>query len=183
MCIVAPLAHILFKLFKKVKCGGPMVGICAPHYSGKSYFINSVNSKKYALLDLEANIDLHMTADERNLLKNLNSENSSRNLHYFPIAKRYLDEIKKNHKGKKILVFSSNYELLEYCGIKYILSYVPSNSLSDNIKLNLDEQAKMIFDSNRVDLMLKAGKKLISYNNFDDFNKDIINKFKLQIKL
>lgn len=183
MCLISPLAHLLIKMVKRIKCGGPVVGICAPHYSGKSYFINSVISKNYALLDLEANVDLHMKPEEKELLKNMGNENSSRNLHYFPIAKKYLDEVKKNHKGKKILVFSSNYDLLEYCGIGNILSYVPSNSLSDNIKLNLKPDEKSMFDSNRVDLMLKAGKKLISYNNFDDFNKDIINKFKLQIKL
>lgn len=181
ICIALPIIRAVVGLVKKIKCSST-VGVCAPHYSGKSYFINSVISKKYALLDLESNVELHMKPEEKQLLNSI-GENSSKNLHYFPICKKYLEEVKKNHKGKKLIVFSSNYELLEYCGISDIMSFVPSNSLADNIKLNLNENDKKDFDANRIALMLKAGSKVLSYNTFDDFGKAIINKYKLQMKL
>lgn len=182
ICILGPLVKGLITAIKKIKCSGD-VAICAPHNSGKSYFINSVSSKNYALLDLEENVALHLTEQEKQLLNSLNNDNSSRNLHYFPLCKKYLLDIKKNHKGKKLIVFSSNYELLEYCNLKNIISFIPSNVLAENIKLNLNEEKKKEFENNRVELMLKAGNKMISFNNFDDMGNFIINKFKLQRKL
>lgn len=181
LCVIMPILKATYNILKKIKCSNT-IGICAPYYSGKSYFINSVMSKKYALLDLEANVELHMTKEEKDLLTNL-GENSSKDLHYFPICKKYLEQIKKNHKGKKLLVFSSNNELLKYCGIYEIFNFVPSNSLADNIKLNLTEQQKKEFEANRIALMLKASNKVISFNSFDDFGKELVNKFKLQMKL
>lgn len=180
-CFLAPLAKLIWSGIKKIKCPQD-VAIVAPHYSGKSFFVNSVSSKKFALLDLEENVRLHLSKEEKELLASLNN-NSSYNLHYFPVVKKYLQQIKKDHKGKNLIIFSSNYELLEFCGIKNIMSFVPSNELSNNIKLTLDEDKKKQFDSSRVDLMLKAGDNLISFNSFDDFGKQIINKFKLQAKL
>ncbi len=179
-CFIAPLVKMAIEGIKKIKCQGD-VAICAPHNSGKSFFINNVSSKKFALLDLEENVALHLSKEEKELLGALDN-NSSKNLHYFPLCKKYLQEIKKNHKGRNLIIFSSNFELLEYCGLKKIYSFVPSNSLTENIKLNLNEEQKKIFESSRIDLMLKA-KDITSFNSFDDFNKSLINKYKLQAKL
>ena len=128
ICIILPLVKGFYNMLKKVKCAG-ISGVCAPHHSGKSHFINSVVSKKYALLDLEENVRLLMSAEEKAILNNM-SESSSKELHYFPLCKKYLEQIKKDHRGKKLIVFSSNYDLLVYCGIVDILTYVPNNSLS-----------------------------------------------------
>jgi hypothetical protein len=184
LCLIKPLVVIVTTLYQKVNCSR-LYGVCIPKHSGKSYLVSMCLGDNIELLDLEANLNLHLTESEKETLKSFESSNSSYNLHYYPLARKYLEEVRKNFKHKNIMVFSSNYDLLVYCGVSKsnIKTYVPSNDLSNNIRNNLNDHDKKIFDSSRIELMLKGANKLISYHSFDDMNKDIIRKFKLSIKL
>lgn len=184
ICLVRPMLKLVKILFNKVDCGS-IIAICAPRFSGKSHLISQTIGKKYKLLDLEQNIMLHLTSDEKQMLTSFESSNESYNLHYYPLCKKYLVELKKNWKHKALIIFSSDFELLKYCGLTddKINVFIPSNSLADAIRANLNEHDTKLFDNSRTELMLKGSKKVNAYSSFDDFNKMIISKFKLQNKL
>lgn len=184
LCLIKPLIVIITTLYKKINCS-KLYGVTIPKHSGKSYLVSMCLGNDTELLDIEANVSLSLTEAEKETLKSFESSNSSYNLQYYPLCRKYLEQVRKDFKNKNIIVFSSNYDLLVYCGVakSNIKTYVPSNDLSNNIRQNLNEHDKKIFDSSRIELMLKGAKKLISYHSFDDMNKDIIHKFKLSIKL
>ena len=162
-----------------------MIGICIPRYSGKSTLCNSLDSTEYHIVDLEQLCQLQMTEAEKQTLEKMSAQSvKSYSLHYYPLAKKYLDELRKSHKGKKFLVVASSVELLKYCKIKTIRSYVPSNALTKNIQDNLTEVEARLFASSRVDIMLQSSKKALnSFNAFDDMVRDIAHVFKLQQRL
>lgn len=184
ICLVRPLLMGLKAIFKKVDCG-KIEAVVAPRFSGKSHLVSQAIGKKYKLLDLEENIKLHLTADEKQMLSSFESSNASYNLHYYPLVKKYLIELRKNWKHQNLLIFSSDYELLKYCGMSdsQINVFIPSNSLATAITSNLNEHDQRLFDSSRTELMLKGSDKVVSYSSFDDMNKLIIAKWKLQNKL
>ena len=164
-----------------VKCG-QMIAIVIPRFSGKSTFINSVNSTNYLLLDLEENVTLEMTDAERAKLGGLVG-NASYNLHYFPICRDYLKKIRDNHKNKAILVFCSDMELVKYLGIPKVYAYAPSNQLSERIKTNLPEAERAKYDQSRLELLIHNKEKMISFNDFNTLTQSVINKFHLTMKL
>lgn len=185
LCLLKPFFILGAKALMKVKCPSGMVGVCAPRHAGKSTLIHSTESTEWELVDLEELVKLSLTEQEKKTLESLNGQNvKAYSLHYKPLAKKYLQQLKKQHKGKRFLVFASDIETLKYCGIATIHSWVPSNSLARTITEHLNEEEARIFSSSRIDIMLNASKKLLSsFNSFDDYVKDVANKFNLQMRL
>lgn len=169
----------------RVQCLGSMQGICIPRHSGKSTLCNSLDSTEYHIVDLEELCRLQMTDAEKQTLEKMGAQSvKSYSLHYFPLARKYLDELRKSHKGKKFLVVASSVELLKYCKIKNIRSYVPSNELTRRLQDNLVDQEARLFATSRVDIMLQSSKKALnSFNAFDDMIRDVANFYKLQQRL
>lgn len=180
LCFLRPIYSIL----TKIRCNsGSLSAIVIPRFSGKSTFVSTVCSKEYLLLDIESNIQLSLTEEEKSRLNSLVG-NSSFNLHFYPLAKAYLTNIQQNHKNRKIIVVSSDLELVKYLGIKYILAYVPTNTLGDAVKANLSEEQKAIYEQSRIDLLINIKQKDISsFTDFQSLTQMIMNKYKLSQKL
>jgi predicted lipase len=182
LCLVRPILGVLSKIFKSIKCH-QLVAIVSHHKSGKSHFINSVQSKDWLILDLEENVKINLNDGERDHLNKFNG-NTSFSVHYYPLCKKYLDSVEANHKGRNIIVFCSDLDLVKYLKIKQVYSFAPSNNLSEMIRNNItDENDQKKYDENRLTTILNAGAKLITFNSFDDFSNKLITKFKLQQKL
>lgn len=180
-CLARPLFSVLGKL-KKVDCGS-VNAVVLPRCAGKSTFINSVSSKDYLLLDIEENLKLELSEAERSKLQSLVG-NSSYNLHYFPLARDYLKKIRENHKHKRLVIFCSDLELVKYLGIKNVFTYVPSNGLSERIKMGLEEEQRAVYEQSRMELLIHAkDKALTAYNDFTALAQMISAQFKLAQKL
>lgn len=181
LCILRPLVRVAGAVFKSVRCN-TIVGVCLPTKGGKSMFIDSISvSDNYLLLDLERNLELTMRAEDAQRLNELKGT-ASYQIHAYPIYKKYYDETVKNYRRKSIVVFSSDLRLMKYLGIKKTYTYIPSNSLADVLRSNMPEHDAKLFTDSRLELLLNA-KKMISYNSFDDLQKALQSKFKLQVKL
>lgn len=180
LCLIRPLLSGIGSLLKKATCNR-VVAVVLPRHCGKSTFINSISVGDTLLLDIEENVQLEMSEAERSKLQNL-SGNASYNLHYFPICRDYLNKVKTNHKFKKIIVLCSDLELCKYLGISAVFTFVPSNSLARTLSDAFPEDKKARFEESRLSLLLGT-KKIFTFNGFDDLNKMIIERFKLQQKL
>lgn len=181
-CLVGPVIGLVKLVFKKSKCP-QIVAVCVPRFSGKSTFINSVSSNDYLLLDLEANVKLVMTDEEKTQLQSLQG-NPSYDLHYKPIAKKYLDKIREEHKGKSIIVFVSSLELCKYCGIKKVHTFIPSQSLTEQIKGQANGENQRAFEACRNQLLCQLKpKQLNTYDTFLNLAQQLKDKFNLVSKL
>lgn len=180
-CLIGPAISILISLFKRIKC--PKIqAVVIPKFSGKTSFINTVNSNELLLLDLEANVKLTMTADEQAQLDKLTGQ--SFNLHYFPICKAYLNDIIKKNPGKSFVVFVSSIDLAKYCQIKSIHSFVPCSELSDRIKQNLGEHMQKAFDNCKNDILVKLKpNQLHVFSSWENLAQQLCAKFNLVSKL
>lgn len=180
LCLVRPLLSGVVKLISGATCN-KVVAVVVPRYCGKSHFVNSISADSTLLLDLEENITLQLSADEKEKLQSLVG-NSSYNLHYFPICKKYLEETKKNHKFKRIVIFVSDLSLVKYLGIKEVHTFIPSNTLTRTLGDTLTEDKKSKLEESRLALLL-ATKKINTFSDFGELSKALIDKFKLQQKL
>lgn len=182
VCLIRPVLSVLSKFIKSIRCH-QLVAIVSHHKAGKSHFINSIQSKDWLILDLEENVKMNLTENEKVHLNKFIG-NSSFNIHYYPKCREYLDDVEKNHKNKNIIVFCSDYDLVKYLKIKTVYCFAPSNNLSEMIKNNIqDEDELKNYNENRLKVILDAGSKLITFNSFDEFSQKLISKFKLQQKL
>lgn len=180
LCFLKPLLNIL----KKVRCPSTKLhGICIPRYAGKSTFCANVSSNSYLILDLENNLRLSLTPEELVRIDTLVG-NSSFNIHYFPLALKYVKEIQKNHQNKELIIICSDIDLIKYLNIKNIYCYIPSNHLGDIIKSNLSDKEREVYEASRINLLMNVKQKYTS--SFSDFGAlaNLLNtKFKLSQKL
>lgn len=182
LCFLVPIIRTTISFIRHIKCGADIYGIIIPQKSGKTSFVSQISSSKYCLIDLDENIKVVLTSEEQDKIDKLNE--TSRKLHLFPLAKKYVKELRTQHRDKKLIILSSSLELVEYCGInkKDIYNFAPSNSLSKHIKCQLSEEHKASFEHSKLELALKAD-SLITYNSFEDLSKEIMTRFKgLQLK-
>ncbi len=185
MCILTGGVSLLYRACKSVKCGN-IKCIVIPTKCGKSTLIGNLTDFNFKILDLEENALLSLSQEERDKLNQMKG-NSSFNLHYYPLVKKYLDNIKENFKHNNLLIFCSDIELAKYCGItkKNIYSFVPSNRLTNEILNRVVSQnttEKQIFESSRLNVLLK-NINLKSYDSYDELKNLVMNKFKLKSKL
>jgi hypothetical protein len=180
-CLVGPVIALL-KAFGKVKCPH-MAGVVIPRYAGKTTFTQSITSNDYLILDLEENVKMMMSENEKAQLLSLQGSPSF-NLHYYPLCLKYLDEIRANHKGKSIIVFLSSLELAQYCKIKTLHTYIPCSKLCDEIKARLGQDAQKVFETCKNDLLVKLKPKQLNvYSSFEQLTDFLCAKFKLVSKL
>lgn len=183
LCFLLPIVRAAVSFVRHIRCGADIYGVIIPQKSGKSSFVSQISSSKYCLIDLDENIKVVLSSEEQAKIDKLNE--TSRKLHLFPLAKKYVKELRQQHRDKKLIILSSSLELVEYCGIhkKDIYNFSPSNTLSEHIKCQLSEEQKASFEHSKLELVLRAD-SLITYNSFDDLAKEIMNKFKgLQLKI
>lgn len=181
-CIATPILLGLSKIFKSVKCNH-LVAVVVPRFGGKSSFIQSVSSNNYLLLDLEENVKMMMSDNERLQLESLQGSNSF-NLHYFPLVNKYLKDIVENHPNKNILVFVSSLDLAKYCKIKTVNAFVPSSNLCDSIKAGLTGELQKLFDASKNDLLVRLKPKQLNvYNSWEQLSELLSDRFGLTSKL
>lgn len=185
LCIIAPIVKTIVKVMKGIKCNG-IYGVVLPKKCGKTELAKAFESDKYLILDLESSIKLHMTQEQLQKLQQLenNFEQTSYNSFYYPVAKEYIQNMKKNFKKKKIIVFHSDPELLEYVGITNTLYLCPNNKLFKEISEREQNQAlkKAITDSH--DMVIKlAGSHLKSFDTWASLLNIVSTKFNLKLKL
>lgn len=183
LCFIMPIIRGILSAVRHIRCGADIYGVIVPRKSGKSMFVSQISSSKYCLIDLDENIKVILSTEEQAKIDKLNE--TSRKLHLFPLCKKYVAELRKQHRDKKLIILSSSLELVEYCGIhkKDIYNFSPSATLSETIKCSLSVEEQAEFEHNKLELVLRAD-SLTTYNSFEDLGKEIMTKFKgLQLKI
>lgn len=176
LCAVPLIAKYIKR--KRAQKKDKISAVVIPRYCGKSSFINEVSSEKYLLFDLEANVNFKMTDNERNQLESMKA-NSSYRLHYYPICKKYFEEVKINHKDKNIIIFCSDVDLVHYCGINNIHAFVPSSKFCKDVKalMNSDE-CRSLFESNKLEILTKIKQKYLHvYDSFSGLHEGIFKLY------
>ena len=123
--------------------------------------------------------------DIENKIQKLN-QSKELEISEFPTFKNFFQEFKQSFKRSKILVLSSNYNLLKYIGIRRdkIMCYVPSESFLNEVLLEY-EGDKELFKLNRIKLISKFGntEKMIYYNSFTELEQIIKLEYNIKNKL
>lgn len=184
VCLLSPLVALL----SKVKCRFSRVnGIVIPRKSGKTHLAKVLEKKNYIILDIENSVKLHISNDELRKLEELQNshETQSYNNYYFPICRKFFNQLQKDFKHKSFLVLSSDPELLKYLGVKNILYLTPSNKLYNQIiqNMSLDEVGKRLLQASRDTIIQSSGKHLTAYDTFENLIQIVSNKFGLHYKI
>lgn len=183
MCLFMPLVRIIRSI--NWNCGS-VYGVCVPKRCGKTELIKSVESDRYILLDIEA--VLQISLDEEHIQKlnklKMNLELESYNAYYYPLAKQYLDNLRKDFKNKNIIVFASDPKLLRYCRVVKVVYCSPSNKLFNKLlSENPTEDMKQLLIRSRDVMIRLSGDKLKGYSTFEQLQQLVVEKFKLKAKI
>lgn len=186
VCFIVPIVRCAYRMYKRIKADG-IYGVVLPKKSGKTELTKCVENDTYMLLDLESSIRLHMNREQLDKLAQLeaNFEVTSYNAFYYPLAKEYIQTLRRNFKKKKIIVFHSDPALLEYCHIYNVLYLTPNNKLFKEIcekAAGNAELLKAITDSRDAVIKL-AGNKLKAFGTFDILQQMVVDHYKLKPKL
>lgn len=186
-CLFSLGVSLLWKVIQtKIKCN-IIQGVVIPSKGGCSKLVDSVAvSDKYVVLDLNENIKLNLNPDELKLFESIDRNNASFTIHIFPLYKKYIEKVKKDFKGKQIIVLASSAKELEYCGINRIHIYIPNTEFSNiiNCSLESDKSSQDVFNKSRMDLLLSTKeKKRTIYESFDSLKKEFVARYKVEIKI
>lgn len=186
-CLFSLGVSMFVRLLKKKCLCNKILGIVVPSKAGTTQLINSLAlTDEVVILDLAENIKLTLNDKELEMFNTLNRQSPSYMIHVMPLYKRYFEQIKKDFKGKRILLVSSNSKEIEYCGIakKKIHSFVPNSDFTKIISDNLPEEQKQIFEASRLELLLNAKERQRTvFKSFDDLKEKIVAKYKLSVKI
>jgi hypothetical protein len=186
-CLFSLGMSMLVKMLKKKCLCNKIVGIVVPSKSGTTQLVNSLNlTDESIVLDLSENIKLTLNEKELEMFNTINRQSPSYMIHILPLYKRYFEQIKKDFKGRRIILVSSNSKELEYCGIakKLIHSFVPNSEFTKIIADNLPEEQRAMFEASRLELLLNAKERQRSvFKSFDDLKEKIVAKYKLSVKI
>ena len=150
------------KLWRKKR----LLGCLLP--KGKSYMEqNFVDEQKYIFYDIDGSVSvqpLHKI------------EKSKLRLEIYPEARNKLKEFAEKHPDKKIVVCSSDYELLKHLGLKKrTLAFIPSQSMIDTFKI----EEKPIMERLAYQYQLEVNKKRqVKYASYDELTRKVYKAFK-----
>jgi hypothetical protein len=186
-CLFSMGVSMLVRMLKKKCLCNKVLGIIVPSKAGTTQLVNSLNlTDDCVILDLAENIKLTLNEKELEMFNTLNRQSPSYMIHILPLYKRYFEQIKKDFKGKRIILVSSNSKEIEYCGVnkKLIHSFVPNSEFTKIIGDNLPEDQKVMFEASRLELLLNAKEANRSvFKSFDDLKEKIVAKYKLSVKI
>lgn len=187
-CLFGMGLKFLFNRLQKINCID-FVGVAVHSQGGKSTLAKSLQATRdnALILDLEENVKISLTEEKSRQLqayKN-NMELSTYNSLFYIYAKEFVETLRKNYPKRRIILLSSDPELLKYCvkNIK-ILACITSNELFTKILNNqTNEEIKKLIEQTRTNLMTTNYRKAFIYNNFDDLTRFICEKLDLKNKL
>ncbi len=186
-CLFSLGVSMLVRMLKKKCLCNKILGIVVPSKSGTTQLVNSLNlTDDCVILDLAENIKLTLNEKELEMFNTLNRQSPSYMIHILPLYKRYFEKIKKDFKGKRIILVSSNSKEIEYCGVakKLIHSFVPNTEFTKIIADNLPEEQRSMFEASRLELLLNAKERQRTvFKSFDDLKEKIVAKYKLSVKI
>ena len=151
-----------YRMWKKKR----LLGCLIP--KGKTYMEqNFVEESKYIFIDIDSSVSvqpLHKI------------EKSKLRLEIYPEARNKLKEFASKHPDKKIVVCSSDYELLKHLGLKKrTLAFIPSQSMIDTFKI----EEKPIMERLAYQYQLEVNKKRqVKYSSYDELTRKIYKAFK-----
>lgn len=119
-CLVSGILSLVVRLLSSVSCNfRQLKGIVLPKGSGKTYLTAKLDSKAYVVVDIDDLGVIGLSPDELKKYEVANAENNqnSANIIIFPKAKSYVVNLQKQFENKKLIIISSNRELLKYVGV------------------------------------------------------------------
>lgn len=186
-CLFSLGVSMLVKMLKKKCLCNKVLGVVIPSKSGATQLTNGLNlTDDCVILDISENIKFTLNEKELEMFNTLDRQSPSYLVHVMPLYRRYFEKVKKDFKGRRIILVSSNSKELEYCGIKKgaIHSFVPNSEFSKIIEDNLPEAQRQIFSASRMELLLNAKEKQRTvYKSFDDLKEKMVVKYKLSVKI
>lgn len=119
-CIISGILSIAFRLLASVSCNfRQLKGIVLPKGSGKTFLTSKLDAKQFVVVDIDDLGVLGLSPDELAKYNKAIADNNanSANIIIFPKAKEYIVNLQKQFETKKLLIISSNRDLLKYVGV------------------------------------------------------------------
>lgn len=185
--IIKKLSQVFGKDQKRSIVERKKICIVSHRKAGKTSLVNSLDSNKYVIIDLD-DLSSYVECDEVRKLQELKDTNKSLyDLLYKDIVKASLTKVKKQLGSKRLLCFCSDYELASYLFKESsVYCAIASNSFRNTIREGCEsEQEKRAFNSSVEDLLqhLHKNKPLIVYNSYTELQGSICRLLNISNKI
>jgi hypothetical protein len=143
---------------------GHVCALVMPKKSGKTRLssnLRSVEGKVKTLI-----VDLNEVIESKLRDEETGNENN-RTVRYYPVAKKYVDELKANFPKHRLLILCDDYTLTQHLGIVDVVCCLPRLDLHQQLVARIeDEDERKKCEYNYISL-LQSGCPILTY--FDDF--------------
>jgi hypothetical protein len=152
--------------------------------TGKTSLVKQLQARDGSLVcDWEEHLRMQVSAEDAKRITDLESRGESASLILYPLAKKALTDLKKDFRFKRIILVSSDLNMMKYLGIKPTLILTPSSDFYSIIQSRIDDpQEKTVLDRLRTDILV-ASKNPIPFNNWEALTDIVCNSLKLVRKL
>lgn len=197
----APVGSILVSVIKSIggeflsflssKWDVSVVGAVIPHGCSKTTICNKVESNDTLMLDMDQEVFSELNVEEKSKVERLIQEHSNRlNAVLSPKANTVLSQVKQslNKNIKRIIILSSDYNLLKLLNVPKIKYYMASKDLWESIVSKMkNDQTKARFLEYSIYLhdQLKKDKesKLQIFKSLDELQSVICEDFSINFRV
>ena len=156
-----------------------ILGICTPLRKDINFLTMSLFSENTKLIDLDAEINNHLSNNNENVSANIISTPHEINKLVFQSGHTLVDELTNiyqnvSNQTKNIIYLSKNYRLLKFSNVSEIEYYMPSDNYVNSIS-NEDNFDMKEFNAFKNDLMYRKSSKITIYNG----QNELLNEIKL----
>lgn len=162
------LAYGIVKCLKAVKDKTRVIGCLIPNGCGRTYAEKHLCQEDILFYDIDGALSVQPLKDV---------EKSKMRLELFPQAREKLKQFKTTHKGKVLIVMTSQIELLRHLKLhKNAFTIVPTDNFING--LPKDNQSVIQLQKATYLQIVKNKKRQIEFNTFE-FLTDVLTKLKI----
>lgn len=187
--IIAYAVQKAFCLLNSMNCAR-LKGVVIPSGFGATTQSKELECKdsECMLIDFTSAVDLSLNTEQKERLQKAKQSNdlTSYNSIYYPIAKEWLENLRKNFKNKRVTLLASDYKLLKYVGVRDITYLCPSQKFLDNHCsriAQIDPNKISQMRASVMDVIKNKGMKSLIFSGFDDLQNILKDILELRSKI
>lgn len=159
---------------------GYTCAVIMPRRSGKTRLCSKLQGSGGKIPSLLVDINEVLKDDMDGVVKN---EQNYRVV-YYPKAKQYLDTLKSNFQKHRIIIFSDDYELINYLGITDVVVYAPRLALhSALIESVSDKDTRREVELSYVKTIASGMKPIFYFENLEGVVEEMRRRYGLTLTI
>jgi hypothetical protein len=167
-------------LKKRREQAGYTCAVVMPRRSGKTRLCSKLQGSGGKIPSLLVDINEILKDDLDGVVKN----EQNHRVVYYPKAKQYIETLKSNFSKHRIIIFSDDFELIQYLDISDVVVYAPRLSLHSSLLENVaDKEARRDVELSYVKTIASGMKPIFYFENLETVVEEMRRRYGLTLTI